>query len=168
MSELTPQQALFVREYLVDLNATQAAIRAGYSAASAASQGSRLLSLDKVARAVKEAQDARAERTHVTQDDVIRELKRLAFADPAKCLGPDGKPLALHQIPEEARAALATYDVELGENGAVVACRVRRWDKTKSLELLGKHLGMWTEKMDLGGEPLQVVVQTLAEPKEQS
>lgn len=166
MSELTPQQAIFVREYLVDLNATQAAIRAGYSAASAASQGSRLLSLDKVARAVKAAQDARAERTHITQDDVLRELGRIAFADPAKCLGPDGKPLALHLMPEEARAALAVYEVEEVSGGAV-AMRVRRWDKTKSLELLGKHLGMWSEKVDLSSEPLQVVVQTLAEPKEQ-
>jgi phage terminase small subunit len=165
MSELTPQQAIFVREYLVDLNATQAAIRAGYSAASAASQGSRLLSLDKVSRAVKAAQDARAERTHITQDDVLRELARVAFADPAKCLGPDGKPLALHLIPEEARAALAVYEVEVGDAGATV-CRVRRWDKTKTLELIGKHLGMWSEKVELSGEPLQVVVQTLAAPKE--
>lgn len=73
---MTPKQECFVREYLIDLNATQAAIRAGYSAKTAEVQGSRLLSNAKVAGAVQAAMDARSERTEITSDyvlDVIRD-----------------------------------------------------------------------------------------------
>ena len=75
---LTPKQARFVEEYLVDLNATQAAIRAGYSAKTAEVQGSRLLGNVKVAAAIREAQEARSERTGITQDEVIQGLKKEA------------------------------------------------------------------------------------------
>lgn len=78
---LTPQQARFVEEYLVDLNATQAAIRAGYSARTAYSQGQRLLKHVEVAKAIKAAMDARSERVSVTADDVLRELWSIATAD---------------------------------------------------------------------------------------
>jgi phage terminase small subunit len=75
---LTPKQARFVEEYLVDLNATQAAIRAGYSPKTAYSQGERLLKNVEVHRAIQEAQEARSERTGITQDEVIRGLKKEA------------------------------------------------------------------------------------------
>lgn len=82
MGELTAKQARFVQEYLVDLNATQAAIRAGYSADTAEQQGSRLLSNAKVAEAVKLGQQKRAERTEITQDMVLAELWAIASANP--------------------------------------------------------------------------------------
>ncbi len=75
---LTPKQARFVEEYLVDLNATQAAIRAGYSPKTAYSQGERLLKNVEVHRAIQEAQEARSERTGITQDEVIQGLKKEA------------------------------------------------------------------------------------------
>ena len=75
MSDLTPKQRRFVDEYMIDLNATQAAIRAGYSERSAASQGERLLRNDEIAAAVAEAQKDRAERTEVTQDRVLAMLE---------------------------------------------------------------------------------------------
>ncbi len=75
---LTPKQARFVEEYLVDLNATQAAIRAGYSPKTAYSQGERLLKNVEVHRANQEAQEARSERTGITQDEVIQGLKKEA------------------------------------------------------------------------------------------
>ena len=76
--QLTTKQAQFVAEYLIDLNATQAAIRAGYSEKTAESQGSRLLSNAKVAAAVAKAQEERAERTEVTQDMVVEGLLKIA------------------------------------------------------------------------------------------
>jgi len=78
---LTPRQAAFVREYLVDLNATQAAIRAGYAEASAQEQSSRLLSNDMVKAAVEAGKAARASRVQVTADDVVRILLKEAMAD---------------------------------------------------------------------------------------
>lgn len=78
---LTPKQQRFVDEYLVDLNATQAAIRSGYSRRSAAEQGHDLLRKPQVAAAVQAGQAARAERTGITADRVLTELARIAFAD---------------------------------------------------------------------------------------
>jgi len=79
---LNPQQARFVEEYLVDLNATQAAIRAGYSVRTAYSQGQRLLKHVEVRRAIDKAMSARSQRVQVTADDVLRELWDIAQADP--------------------------------------------------------------------------------------
>lgn len=79
---MTPKQEAFVQEYLIDLNATQAAIRAGYSAKTAASQGERLLRNVEVMKAVTEAKAVRSERVLAEQDDVVREWLAIAFADP--------------------------------------------------------------------------------------
>lgn len=161
--KLTPRQGAFVREYLVDLNGTQAALRAGYAAASAASQASELLRVPKIAKAIADAQAERARRTDVTADRVVKELARVAFADPAHAYGTDGRILAVHEMPVEARAALAGMDVEEGEAGGVTR-KLKTWNKVQALELLGKHLGMWTEKVQVGGpdgEPVQVVVNVL-------
>ena len=83
---LNDRQSRFVAEYLVDLNATQAAIRAGYSAATANQIGARLLVNVKVAAAIAEAQAARSRRTEVTQDRVVLELARVAFGDPRRVM----------------------------------------------------------------------------------
>ena len=72
--ELTDKQKRFVEEYLVDLNATQAAIRAGYSEQTAYSIGQRLLKKVEVQEAIQQAQNKRSERTQITQDEVIRRL----------------------------------------------------------------------------------------------
>lgn len=81
MTALTAQQQRFVDEYLVDLNATQAAIRAGYSARTARQQGNRLLTNADVAAAVQKAQVARAERVEIEADSVLREVYAIAMAD---------------------------------------------------------------------------------------
>lgn len=77
---LTERQNRFVQEYLVDLNATQAAIRAGYSEKSAGTQGCRLLANAEVQQAIQRAMEERQARTGITQDDVVQELKAVAFA----------------------------------------------------------------------------------------
>ncbi|MDG6310861.1 terminase small subunit, partial [Glaesserella parasuis] len=73
-SKLTDKQQRFVEEYLIDLNATQAAIRAGYSEKTARSIGQRLLTFVDIQEAIQEAQNKRAERVNVTQDDVLKGL----------------------------------------------------------------------------------------------
>lgn len=86
MTDLTPKQALFVQEYLVDLNATRAAVRAGYSAKTAEQQGPRLLGNVGVAAAIKTAQDARSEETGITAARVLQELWEIATADPRELI----------------------------------------------------------------------------------
>ncbi len=109
---LTAKQQLFIEEYLVDLNATQAAIRAGYSARNADKIGPELLGKTRVAEAIKVAQQGRSERTGITQDEVIQGLKKEATLE--------------------------------GE-GSSHSARVAAWAH------LGKHLGIFTDNLNLGG-----------------
>ena len=90
--KLYPRREAFAAEYLKDLNATRAAIRAGYSAKTASSIGARLLADAGVARAVEAGMAARARRTEIDADRVVLELARIAFADPRDLMewGPDG------------------------------------------------------------------------------
>lgn len=155
---MTPKQAMFVREYLVDLNATQAAIRAGYALRTASSQGARLLNTPGVAEAVREALMARAERTQVTADRVVAELARVAFGDIRK-LFEDGRPVPIDQLPPEVAAMVAGLDV-VTRGGDTVA-KLKRADKLRALELLGRHLGLFLEQnenKDGGGTPPALVV----------
>ncbi len=110
--ELTPKQERFVAEYLIDLNATQAAVRAGYSARTAASQGARLLKHGGVARAVQAAQQARAVRTEITQDRVLQELARIAFFDIRRLYRADGSMKDPCELDADTAAALASIEVK--------------------------------------------------------
>jgi len=110
--ELTPKQERFVAEYLIDLNATQAAIRTGYSAKTAASQGARLLKQSGVARAVQTAQQARAVRTEITQDRVLQELARIAFFDIRRLYRADGSMKDPCELDADTAAALASIEVK--------------------------------------------------------
>lgn len=157
MVKLNARQQSFVNEYLVDLNGKAAAIRAGYSPRSAESIASELLRNPKVAASLAEAQAARADRVRVTADDVLRELSRLAFADPAKCFGPDGRVLPIHEMPPEARAALAGLEVEEHPETGATTRKMKGWDKVRALELLAKHLGMLREKVEIAAaEPVSI------------
>ena len=151
--KLTPKQARFVAEYLVDLNATQAAIRAGYSERTAAAQGVRLLRNVKVRDAVAAAQGKRESRTEVTQDMVIRELARIAFSDMRKLYREDGSMKNLSELDDDTAAAISGIEtLEEFEGAGGDRClvghtkKVRPWDKGRALELLGKHLGMFVDR----------------------
>jgi phage terminase small subunit len=155
---LGPKQNRFIAEYLVDLNATQAAIRAGYSPRTAEQQGSRLLTNAEVAKAVSEAQERRASRIEVKQDDVLRVLLRHLNFDPATVYGEHGSLLSVKEMPLEAR--LAVQSLEWGEHGP----KVKFWSKDKALELGMRHLGLLKDKQEVSGPdggPLQVLVQVL-------
>lgn len=143
---MTPKQKLFIEEYLVDLNATQAAIRAGYSPKTAYRIGAELLQKTSVSAGIQEALAERERRTEVTADMVIRELARIAFADIRTLYREDGSMKLPHELDDDAAATLAGVDTyEETSGGAVTGYtrKSRRWDKAKALELLGKHLGMF-------------------------
>ena len=105
--KLTPKQSTFVAEYLVDLNATQAAIRAGYSEKTANEQGSRLLANVKITDAIADAMANRAERTEITQDRVLRELARLGFSDLRKTMTQGGALLDPQDWDDDTAASIA-------------------------------------------------------------
>jgi phage terminase small subunit len=149
---LNPRKQRFITEYLVDLNATQAAIRAGYRRTSAHNQGCRLLRDPEVAQAVTHAQQARAERTAITQDRVLREYARLAFFDARQVLYPDGSPRPLHELDEDTAAAISGIEISTlagrardGSEAATVR-KYRLADKKPALDALARHLGLFIDK----------------------
>lgn len=143
---LTAKQERFVGEYLLDLNATQAAIRAGYSEKTAKSQGQRLLTNVDVARALSEAQAKRAERTEIDADWVLRRLGEEATADLADILDEAGAVRPVAEWPLIWRQGLvAGLDVheELVEGQKVgQTVKVKLSDRIKRIELIGKHVNV--------------------------
>jgi phage terminase small subunit len=152
---LTPKQTAFVAEYLVDLNATQAAIRAGYSEKTAGSQGERLLKKVEIQTAISGAQQARAERTEITQDRVLQEYAKLAFLDPRKFYDADGNLIDIPNLPADVAAAISGMDIAVekagtDENGSPVFAQVRKIklaDKKGALDSVARHLGMFNDKI---------------------
>jgi len=158
MAKLTPKQARFIEEYLIDLNATQAAIRAGYKETTAYAIGAENLKKPQIAAKIAAEMAARSRRTEITQDRVLTELAKIGFADISDFVAVEGvggflqvrvKPTA--DVPPEKLGAVAAI-----KNGAY-GIEIKLNDKVKALELLGRHLGMFQEKGE-GEGPLSVVV----------
>lgn len=164
---LNPKQLRFIDEYLVDLNGTAAAIRAGYSPRTARVQASDLLLKPDVQRALAAKQEARAVRVDAKADDVLRELMRLAFTDIGAIFDEQGGLLPVRQMPVDARRAIASVETRVEQHGddpPTVITKVKMWDKVKSLELLGKHLRLFADKVELTGtQGLTVVVRKYAD-----
>ena len=166
---LTDKQKRFCEEYLIDLNATQAAIRAGYSTKTAEQTASRLLRNVKVQEYIAKRQKELSRSTEITQERVIKELALIAFSNNADyahvvekkmqveaggalvdVLDKDGKPVMYRtvepvlteELTEEQKRALAV--IKKGKEGL----EVKSCDKVKALELLGKHLGIFTDKIE--------------------
>jgi phage terminase small subunit len=181
---LTAKQETFVREYLVDLNATQAAIRAGYAAKDADVQGPRLLGNVGIAAAIEKAMDERSARTEITADKVLAELAKIGFADIRRAvrwysqtnvaaIDTDADMAALagegelrfavanqvelvssDEIDDETAAAIS----EIGQS-STGALKVKFHDKRAALVDIGRHLGMFKERVELTGKdggPMQI------------
>ena len=149
---MTLKQERFVEEYLIDLNATQAAIRAGYSPKTAQEQASRLLSNVKVQTAISKAQAERSRRTGINQDRVIREIAKLAFLNPVDVIDMD-EATVKGEAHRDDTACIASVKVKNipTEDGAITEREVKTYDKLKALELLGRHLGMFNDKVKVEG-----------------
>lgn len=156
--KLTPKQQAFVNEYLVDHNATAAAIRAGYSERTANREGSRLLSKVDIQEALQIAQQQQQQRTQITADRVVRECASLGLSDIGDILDFTGTEPRLRpacEIPESARRAISSVKVRrfvegaVGTNGpytrTVEVVEFKLWDKLSALDKLGKYLGVLKE-----------------------
>lgn len=152
---LTPKQQAFVREYLVDLNATKAAIRAGYSGRNADKIGSQLLGKTRIQAEIQAAMDKRVERTEIDQDRVLGEIAKLAFADIRKVFDQAGNLLPVHMLPDEIAASISSIEVVTsripGSDPVEVehTAKIKFWDKRGSLELLGKHLKLFVDRIEV-------------------
>ncbi len=146
--KLTPKQQRFVEEYLVDLNAKQAAIRAGYSERSAEVEGSRLLRNAKVAAEVAAARARLSESVGITTERVLREYARLGFSDMRAYAKWDGGLVTLNAsdalTDDDAAAVL---EVSQGQHGV----KLKLHDKKGALDSIAKHLGMFVEKHEHSG-----------------
>jgi phage terminase small subunit len=158
---MTPKQEAFVREYLIDLNATQAAIRAGYSAKTANRIGPELLVKTCVAEAIAAAMQARSQRTEITADYVLNRLVEIDQMDVLDIMGENMALKPLSEWPSVWRRYLSGFDLaEMFEGGGeqremVGILKKIKWpDKVKNLELLGKHVAVqaFKDKVEHSGE----------------
>jgi phage terminase small subunit len=149
---LTKKQKRFVEEYLVDLNATQAAIRAGYSTQTAYSIGDENLKKPEIKNAIEKALAERSRRTGVNADRVILELAKIAFLNPTDVINMSEATIKGDSNRDDT-AAISSVKVKRipTEDGDITEREVRTYDKIKALELLGKHLGMFTDKFKVEG-----------------
>jgi phage terminase small subunit len=169
MAGLTDKQARFVEEYLLDLNATQAAIRAGYSEKTARQVGAENLSKPAIAEAVAAAQLARSRRTEITQDRVLQELARIGFADIRQLFEWDEEAAAFvpsRDLTEDQAAAISEIQAETTTTrdragttvDTTVKLKLKTYDKLGALEKIGKHLGMFVDRIEHSGELPALVV----------
>lgn len=158
MAKLTEKQKRFIEEYLIDLNATQAAIRAGYSPNSARDIGSENLTKPDIRARIDEALAERSKRTGINADRVLREIARIAFVNAADVINFDSATIA-EGASEDDTAAIASVKVKTipTEDGEGVEREIRLCDKLKALELCGKHLGMFKDNPEANA-PVTVVI----------
>ena len=156
---LSAKQRRFVEEYLVDLNASQAALRAGYSPHTAAKIGTHLMAKSSIAHAIQRAMDVRSKRTDITADRVLREIACLGYSNVMHyqvdgsnnlVLSPDAPPEAMRAvssikrktriIPRRGEESIVEHELEF-----------RLWDKNTALTNLGKHLKLFTDRLEVVG-----------------
>ena len=167
--KLAPMQSVFVQEYLIDLNATQAAIRAGYSAKTAEQQGYQLLQKPSVQAAIAERQKEREQRTAVTADRVLLEAARLALFDPRKLFNDDGSPKGITELDDDTAAAVAGIEVVEQFEGSgrdrVFVGYLKKYriaDKNSALEKLFRHHGLYERDNEQKTDPLTSLLHAIA------
>ncbi|KOF56629.1 MULTISPECIES: terminase small subunit [Clostridium] len=153
MAKLTDKQKLFCDEYLIDLNVTQAAIRAGYSNSYARNHSYELLEKPAIKDYIDKAMAERSKRTGINQDRVIRELARIAFVKPSDVINVNNATVK-KKVSDDDLATIQSVKIKTVPTayGKGVEREIKLADKMKALELLGKHLGMFTDKVDLNVE----------------
>ena len=156
--KLTPKQEAFVREYLVDLNSSAAARRAGYAKANANVTGPRLLANVGITQHIEAAKQKRAAKVEITAERVLMELGRIAFFDLRKLYREDGSMKAMNELDTESAAVLAGVEVTeefdgYGKDRTLIGYtkKAKVPDKVAALALAMRHLGMLKDKTEITG-----------------
>lgn len=149
---MTKKQKRFVDEYLIDLNITQAAIRAGYSPKTAYSIGSENLKKPEIRACIEKAMAERSKRTGINQDRIIIELAKIGLLNPKDLVDFD-EATVKEEAAEEDLAAIASVRVKRfpTKDGEGIEREIKMHDKIKALELLGRHFGMFKDKVEVSG-----------------
>lgn len=146
---MTKKQKRFIEEYLIDLNATQAAIRAGYSPDSAADIGSENLRKPDIRAHIDKAMAERSRRTGVNADRVVQELAKIAFVNAIEVIDPKTATVKENASSDDTAAIQSVKVKTFGEDG--LEREIKMADKLKALELLGRHMGMFKDKVEVSG-----------------
>lgn len=147
--KLTHRQENFINEYLIDLNATQAAIRAGYSKNTAKFIGYENLTKPYIETAIRERREQLTAKQGVTQEKVIKEYARIAFLDPSEFFNSEGKLIPLHELSKDVVATIAGMDhvisrIGTGDDSEIEHTKkIKICDKLKALDSLARHLGLF-------------------------
>ncbi|RVT36892.1 terminase small subunit [Acinetobacter indicus] len=154
MAGLTDKQQRFVDEYLIDLNATQAAIRAGYSEKTAAAIGAENLIKPNIQNAIQEAQARRQEQTQIDAAYVLRRLVEIDQMDVLDIMDDDGNVKPLRDWPKIWRQYISNIETISVDDGEGWLKKIKWPDKVKNLELLGKHVsvGAFKDKVEHSGK----------------
>lgn len=153
-TKLTPRMAIFYGEFLIDGNATRAAIAAGAPESSAHVAGARWLKNPKVAAAIAAAHVARAKKLEITSERVLEEMMKLAIFDPGKLYDQDGNRIPVARLDDITRAAIAAIDDEITDGPGRVrthAQKIKFADKGQNLERLGRYLKLFTDRIEHDG-----------------
>lgn len=150
MAKLTEKQQRFVNEYLIDLNATQAAIRAGYSPDTAKEIGCENLTKPNIRAHIDKAMAERSKRTGINQDRILAELAKIALLNPDRVVNLNDATIREDALPEDL-AAVASVKVKRfpTKEGDGIEREIKFYDKNRAIELAGKHIGMFKDKVDL-------------------
>jgi len=149
VGKLTRREKAFCKEYVVDFNGTQAAMRAGYSKRTARGQASQMMNKPRIQEELNRVINKMAERNEITQDMVLKELIRLGYSDVSNYVEWGGSSYKLKesaQLTKEQTAAISEVSVHKSRDGGSI--RFKLHDKKGALELLGKHLGMFVERFE--------------------
>lgn len=152
LRELTPRQDRFCQEYLIDLNGTQAAIRAGYSKDTASEIAYENLRKPEIQKRVAALMAERAKRTRITKDRVLEGIAELAYFDIADAYDERGAVKPLHEMPPALRHAIAGIESQELQIDGVVVGHVRKLklvDRPRAYEMLGRHMKLFTDKLEV-------------------
>jgi len=160
---LTPKQALFVREYPIDCNATAAAIRAGYSRKGARTEGTRLLQNAVVQAKISAMVDNKLSKVDMTFDDLLEQATHIGNATVDKLFNPKGwEMVPPSELPNGIKSALQSVDVVHQPDGTV-SYKYRFWPKLQALDLIAKLKGLVTKKVEVEDKSWREILRQMDE-----
>ena len=156
---LTPKQALFVKEYLVDLNSTQAATRAGYSKKTANEQGCRLLANVNIQSAIRAETEKRSEKVGFSAENTLRELQNIVHFNVKNVFDDDGRLKSIKDLDDSVASAIASveFSTSLEGDGSRII-KLRPYDKTKAVDMAMKHFGLFEKDNEQQGSVVAAIL----------